>query len=102
MNWSNNNNRCVYVGNLFFNIDEWDLEDIFYKYGDILDVDLKIFCYGIGGILFVFVEFYDLRCVRVEFCVFCGLWYFLFIEMFVFWCVIISVWFLYVEMWFCF
>lgn len=61
MNWSNNNSRWIYVGNLLFNVDERDLEDIFYKYGDIFDVDLKIFWYGIGGMLFVFVEFSDLR-----------------------------------------
>lgn len=61
MNRSNNNNRRVYVGNLPSNIDERDLEDIFYKYGDIADVDLKLPRYGTGGTPFAFVEFQDPR-----------------------------------------
>ncbi|KAK2574544.1 Serine/arginine-rich splicing factor 1 [Acropora cervicornis] len=61
MNRSNNNNRRVYVGNLPSNIDERDLEDVFYKYGDISDVDLKIPRYGTGGTPFAFVEFHDPR-----------------------------------------
>jgi len=61
MNRSNNNNRRIYVGNLPSNIDERDLEDIFYKYGDIADVDLKIPRYGTGGTPFAFVEFHDPR-----------------------------------------
>lgn len=63
MNRSNNNNRRVYVGNLPSNIDERDLEDVFYKYGDISDVDLKIPRYGTGGTPFAFVEFHDPRYV---------------------------------------
>ena len=100
MNRSNNNNRRVYVGNLPSNIDERDLEDIFYKYGDISDVDLKIPRYGTGGTPFAFVEFHDPRCVRVELCAPCGLRYSLPIEMFVFRRVIISVRLSYVETWF--
>ena len=61
MNRSNNNSRRVYVGNLPSNVDERDLEDIFYKYGEIADVDLKIPRYGTGGTPFAFVEFNDPR-----------------------------------------
>lgn len=61
MNRSNNNSRRIYVGNLPSNVDERDLEDIFYKYGDISDVDLKIPRYGTGGTPFAFVEFSDPR-----------------------------------------
>lgn len=49
------------MGNLPSNIDERDLEDVFYKYGDISDVDLKIPRYGTGGTPFAFVEFHDPR-----------------------------------------
>ena len=66
MNRSNNNNRRIYVGNLPSNIDERDLEDIFYKYGDIADVDLKIPRYGTGGTPFAFVEFHDPRYVEMR------------------------------------
>ncbi|KAJ7333782.1 Serine/arginine-rich splicing factor 1 [Desmophyllum pertusum] len=48
MNRSNNNN-------------ERDLEDVFYKYGEIADVDLKIPRYGTGGTPFAFVEYNDPR-----------------------------------------
>lgn len=51
------------MGNLPSNIDERDLEDVFYKYGDISDVDLKIPRYGTGGTPFAFVEFHDPRYV---------------------------------------
>lgn len=67
MNRSNNNSRRIYVGNLPSNIDERDLEDIFYKYGDIADVDLKIPRYGTGGTPFAFVEFHDPRYVEMKF-----------------------------------
>ena len=55
------------MGNLPSNIDERDLEDIFYKYGDIADVDLKIPRYGTGGTPFAFVEFHDPRYVEMKF-----------------------------------
>ena len=67
MNRSNNNSRRVYVGNLPSNIDERDLEDIFYKYGEIAEVDLKIPRYGAGGTPFAFVEFQDPRFVKIIF-----------------------------------
>ncbi|KAA8540092.1 hypothetical protein F0562_026784 [Nyssa sinensis] len=34
--------RTIYVGNLPLDIKEWEVEDIFYKYGRILDIELKI------------------------------------------------------------
>nr|XP_033512029.1 serine/arginine-rich splicing factor SR34A-like isoform X4 [Nicotiana tomentosiformis] len=34
--------RTIYVGNLPADIKEWEVEDLFYKYGRILDVELKI------------------------------------------------------------
>jgi len=34
--------RMIYVGNLPADIREWEVEDIFYKYGRILDIELKI------------------------------------------------------------
>ncbi|XP_024970385.1 serine/arginine-rich splicing factor SR34A-like isoform X3 [Cynara cardunculus var. scolymus] len=34
--------RTIYVGNLPLDIREWEVEDLFYKYGRILDIELKI------------------------------------------------------------
>ncbi|XAR52151.1 hypothetical protein NMG60_11020074 [Bertholletia excelsa] len=34
--------RTIYVGNLPADIREWEVEDLFYKYGRILDIELKI------------------------------------------------------------
>ena len=52
------NNDCkVYVGNLPGDIRARDLEDIFYKYGKIVDVDL----HDRRGSPFAFVEFEDAR-----------------------------------------
>ncbi|XP_030501604.2 serine/arginine-rich splicing factor SR34A isoform X1 [Cannabis sativa] len=34
--------RTIYVGNLPSDIREWEIEDLFYKYGRIVDVELKI------------------------------------------------------------
>lgn len=52
------NNDCkVYVGNLPTDIRTRDLEDIFYKYGKIVDVDL----HNRRGPPFAFVEFEDPR-----------------------------------------
>ncbi|XP_076898593.1 serine/arginine-rich splicing factor SR34A-like [Bidens hawaiensis] len=34
--------RMIYVGNLPLDIKEWEVEDLFYKYGRILDIELKI------------------------------------------------------------
>ncbi|GAB4826112.1 Serine/arginine-rich splicing factor sr34a [Ancistrocladus abbreviatus] len=34
--------RTIYVGNLPSDIKEWEVEDLFYKYGRILDVELKL------------------------------------------------------------
>lgn len=54
------NNDCkVYVGNLPADIRARDLEDIFYKYGKIVDVDL----HDRRGPPFAFVEFEDPRFV---------------------------------------
>lgn len=58
MNRSNNNDCRVYVGNLPQDIREKDLENIFYKYGHIAEVDLKN---RRGGPPFAFVEFEDPR-----------------------------------------
>ncbi|KAI7751236.1 hypothetical protein M8C21_021305 [Ambrosia artemisiifolia] len=50
--------RMIYVGNLPLDVKEWEIEDLFYKYGRILDIELKIPprppCY-------CFVEFADAR-----------------------------------------
>ncbi len=55
------NNDCkVYVGNLPQDIRVRDLEDVFYKYGKIKDVDLHN-TRGEGYIPFAFVEFEDER-----------------------------------------
>lgn len=53
------NNDCkVYVGNLPPNINSKDLEDVFYKYGGILDVDLHT---NNTNTPFAFIEFEDAR-----------------------------------------
>ncbi|MEQ2207798.1 Serine/arginine-rich splicing factor 1B [Xenoophorus captivus] len=58
------NNDCrIYVGNLPPDIRTKDVEDVFYKYGTIRDIDLKN---RRGGPPFAFIEFEDPR-LRVEF-----------------------------------
>lgn len=52
-----NNESKVYVGNLPSDIRSRDLEDIFYKYGKIVEVDL----HNRKGPPFAFVEFEDPR-----------------------------------------
>ncbi|KAJ3588615.1 hypothetical protein NHX12_009469 [Muraenolepis orangiensis] len=53
------NNDCrIYVGNLPPDIRTKDVEDVFYKYGSIRDIDLKN---RRGGPPFAFVEFEDSR-----------------------------------------
>ena len=54
-----NDDAKVYVGNLPDDIRNRDLEDIFYKYGKILDVDIHS-TRG-GGSPFAFVLFDDVR-----------------------------------------
>ncbi|XP_047331420.1 serine/arginine-rich splicing factor SR34A-like isoform X1 [Impatiens glandulifera] len=34
--------HIIYVGNLPMNVKEWEIEDLFYKYGRVLDIELKI------------------------------------------------------------
>lgn len=51
------NDVWVYVGNFLLDIRVRDIEDLFYKFGKIVFVDLKIR----WGLLFCFVEFEDLR-----------------------------------------
>lgn len=52
-------NDCrIYVGNLPPDIRIKDVEDVFYKYGTIRDIDLKT---RRGGPPFAFVEFEDPR-----------------------------------------
>uniref|UniRef100_A0A0D9WFN7 RRM domain-containing protein n=1 Tax=Leersia perrieri TaxID=77586 RepID=A0A0D9WFN7_9ORYZ len=55
---SRRNNRTIYVGNLPGDIREREVEDLFYKYGRIVDIDLKIPPRPPG---FAFVEFEDPR-----------------------------------------
>nr|KJB39507.1 hypothetical protein B456_007G017000 [Gossypium raimondii] len=50
--------RTIYVGNLPSDIREWEVEDLFYKYGRILDIELKI---PLRPPCFCFVEFEDPR-----------------------------------------
>ncbi len=58
------NNDCrVYVGNLPPDIRTKDVEDVFYKYGAIRDIDLKN---RRGGPPFAFVEFEDPRWVQLN------------------------------------
>jgi arginine/serine-rich splicing factor 1/9 len=53
-----NRNECrIYVGNLPPDIRDKDIEDLFYKYGKIVTVDLK----NKRGPPFAFVEFEDRR-----------------------------------------
>lgn len=53
------NNDCrIYVGNLPPDIRSKDIEDLFYKYGSIRDIDLKN---RRGGPPFAFVQFEDPR-----------------------------------------
>ncbi len=57
---SKGNGDCkVYVGNLPSNIHQRDLEDVFYKYGSIVNVDLHLN----KPTPFAFVEFEDPRWV---------------------------------------
>lgn len=58
MNRSNNNDCRIYIGNLPPGTRDKDLEDIFYKYGHIGEIDLKN---KRGGPAFAFVEFDDPR-----------------------------------------
>lgn len=58
---SRNNEARIYVGNLPSDIRERDLEDLFYKYGKILNISLKD---NRRGPPFAFVEFEDRRLVR--------------------------------------
>lgn len=59
---SRGNDDCkVYVGNLPKHIKARDLEDVFYKYGPIVDVDLKNNNGGPQAIPFAFIEFEDPR-----------------------------------------
>ena len=55
--YSGNNDCKVYVGNLPSDIRARDLEDLFYKYGKIVDVDL----HNRRGPPFAFIEFEDPR-----------------------------------------
>lgn len=51
----------IYVGNLPPDVREKDLEELFYKYGRIRDIELKS---KRGLVPFAFVRFEDPRCVR--------------------------------------
>uniref|UniRef100_A0A0E0DQJ5 RRM domain-containing protein n=1 Tax=Oryza meridionalis TaxID=40149 RepID=A0A0E0DQJ5_9ORYZ len=55
---SRRNSRTIYVGNLPGDIREREVEDLFYKYGRIVDIDLKIPPRPPG---YAFVEFEDPR-----------------------------------------
>ncbi|XWS67595.1 hypothetical protein CRYUN_Cryun04dG0019300 [Craigia yunnanensis] len=48
--------RTIYVGNLPLDVKEWEIEDLFYKYGRILDIELKLPPRPPG---YCFVEFED-------------------------------------------
>lgn len=50
----------IYVGNLPMDVQERDIEDLFYKYGKIRDIELKN---NRGTIPFAFVRFEDPRWV---------------------------------------
>lgn len=50
--------RIIYVGNLPLDIKEWELEDLFFKYGKIVNIDLKLPPRPPG---FAFIEFEDPR-----------------------------------------
>ena len=59
MNRSNTNDCRLYVGNLPDDVRERELEDVFYKYGTIKDVELKL---PKGrGTPYAFIEFDDPR-----------------------------------------
>ena len=69
MSGNSGNNDCkVYVGNLPQDIRERDLEDVFYKYGKIIDVDLHNAYGRSGGIPFAFIEFDDPRLGAISYC----------------------------------
>ncbi|XBJ25136.1 hypothetical protein VPH35_002860 [Triticum aestivum] len=55
---SRRNGRTIYVGNLPEDIREREIEDLFYKYGPIVDIDLKI---PPRPPVYAFVEFEDPR-----------------------------------------
>ena len=60
------NNDCkVYVGNLPGDIRTRDLDDLFYKYGKVVDVDLHADQHNKRGQPFAFVEFEDPRSVTL-------------------------------------
>ena len=59
MNRSNSNECRLYVGNLPDDIRVRDIEDVFYKYGSIKDVELKL-PKGRGS-PYAFIEFDDHR-----------------------------------------
>ncbi|OMO79936.1 hypothetical protein CCACVL1_13289 [Corchorus capsularis] len=48
--------RTIFVGNLPLDAKEWEIEDLFYKYGRILDIELKLPARPPG---YCFVEFED-------------------------------------------
>ncbi|XP_059634445.1 serine/arginine-rich splicing factor SR34A-like [Cornus florida] len=48
--------RTIYVGNLPLDVKDWEIEDLFYKYGRILDIELKLPPRPPG---YCFVEFDD-------------------------------------------
>lgn len=50
--------RIIYVGNLPLDIKEWEIEDLFFKYGKIVNIDLKLPPRPPG---YAFVEFEDGR-----------------------------------------
>lgn len=58
---SGGNESKVYVGNLPRNIKESDLEDVFYRYGKIVDLDLKNTRGSEDNIPYAFIEFDDPR-----------------------------------------
>ena len=59
MHRGNNNNCRVYVGNLPDDVREKDIDDTFYKYGNIKDILLKKD--SRGGQPYAFIEFEDPR-----------------------------------------
>ena len=64
MAYNHGNNDCkVYVGNLPQDIKKSDLEDVFYKYGKLIEVDLHN-ARGPGA-PFAFVEFEDPRYICI-------------------------------------
>lgn len=64
MSYGRGNNECrIYVGNLPPDIRTKDIEDLFYKFGKIVFIDLK----NRRGPPFAFVEFEDSRWVSAPF-----------------------------------